>query len=146
MKTINVPVVLHETAQLPAYANPGDSGADLYANNPRPVVLYSLERKLIPTGLRVAIPTGYELQIRSRSGMVLINGIMVANAPATIDAGFRGEVKVILFNAGDRPFTIEPGMRIAQAVLAPVIQAQFQIVSDLDATERGDGSFGSSGV
>ena len=132
---------------IPSYANPGDAGADLKASIPMSVTLWPGQRKAIPTGLRVAIPEGYELQIRSRSGLSLNHGVIVANAPGTIDPGYRGEIKVILHNTdAHKPFTVEPGARIAQAVLAPVIQANFIPVSELDATPRGDNGFGSSGI
>lgn len=132
---------------IPSYANPGDAGADLKASIPMSVTLWPGQRKAIPTGLRVAIPEGYELQIRSRSGLSLNHGVIVANAPGTIDPGYRGEIKVILHNTdAHKPFTVEPGARIAQAVLAPVIQANFIPVTELDATPRGDNGFGSSGI
>lgn len=132
---------------IPVYANPGDAGADLKASLPMSVTLWPGQRKAIPTGLRVAIPEGYELQIRSRSGLSLNHGVVVANAPGTIDPGFRGEIKVILQNTDEhKPFKIEPGMRIAQAVLAPVVQAIFTPVNELDETERGVNGFGSSGT
>jgi dUTP pyrophosphatase len=134
-----------DLATLPLYAHEHDAGADLSAALRSPLVIYQNETKRIPTGLRVAIPPGYEWQIRSRSGLAS-KGIFVTNSPGTIDAGFRGEVAVLLTNLGDQPFTVNPGMRIAQAVLAPVLRAEFMVVDSLPDTERGTGGFGSSGV
>ncbi len=131
---------------LPAYATAGAAGMDLLAANSDPVVLAPGERDLIPTGLAVAIPAGHELQIRPRSGLALRHGITLPNSPATIDEDYRGELQVILANAGAEPFTIERGMRIAQAVLAPVTRATWQEVTTLGATARGDGGFGSTGT
>ena len=135
-----------EGLPLPAYATAGAAGMDLLAANSDPVMLPPGERALIPTGLAVAIPAGHELQIRPRSGLALRHGITLPNSPATIDEDYRGELKVILANAGAEPFTIERGMRIAQAVLAPVTRAAWQEVTALDATARGDGGFGSTGT
>jgi dUTP pyrophosphatase len=103
-------------------------------------------RALIPTGLAIALPAGHELQIRPRSGLALRNGIVVANSPGTIDEDYRGEVQVILLNAGEAPFVVERGMRIAQAVLAPVIRAAWREVESLDETARNEGGFGSTGT
>jgi len=144
-RSMAVDIVVADHAYLPHYAHPGDAGADICAAVTQNETLWPGERRAIPTGLRVRVPTGYEMQIRSRSGLSL-KGIVVANAPGTIDSGFRGEVKVILHNAGDQPFVIEPGMRIAQAVFAPVMQAVFLLRDDLDETARGEGGFGSTGV
>lgn len=130
--------------QLPCYAHEGDAGADLCAALAHPLILYPGERKIIPTGLRTAIPHGYELQIRSRSSLSL-RGIIVANSPGTVDAGFRAEIGVILANISDIPFTVEPGMRIAQAVIAPVMRVTFEIMDRLPDSERGIGGFGSTG-
>lgn len=141
-----VPCISHDGA-LPAYANPGDSGFDISAAIPMPINLWPGHRKAIPTGLRVAVPEGWELQIRSRSGMSLNHGVVVANSPGTIDSGFRGEIKVILHNVDShKPFLINPGDRIAQGVLAPIIKAMFVLVESLDETVRGEGGFGSSGI
>lgn len=132
---------------LPFYASTGAAGADVRANFPDrgAVVLQAGARALIPTGLRLAIPDGYEVQLRPRSGLALKYGITLPNAPGTIDSDYRGPLGVILMNAGQDPFTIEHGDRIAQMVLAPVVQAQFEEVSTLSETDRGDGGFGSSG-
>lgn len=142
-----VPTRLDAGAVLPVYANPGDAGADLTAAIDTPVVIYPGERKAIGTGLAFAVPEGYEIQVRPRSGLALKHGVTVLNSPGTIDAGYRGEVRVILINLDPyRPFTVEPGMRIAQAVVAPVLRAHFYPVADLDESVRGEGGFGSSGV
>jgi dUTP pyrophosphatase len=135
-----------EDLPLPAYATAGAAGMDLLAAVAAPVVLAPAERALIPTGLAVALPPGHELQIRPRSGLALRHGIILPNSPGTIDEDYRGEIKVIVLNAGTEPFEIVRGMRIAQAVLAPVVRAGWQPVDDLDATARADGGFGSTGV
>ena len=130
---------------LPAYATPGAAGCDLLAAVDGAVTLAPGIRALVPTGLLIAVPAGYELQIRPRSGLALKHGIMVANSPGTIDEDYRGELQVILLNAGTEPFVIERGMRIAQAVLAPVVRAEWVEVEALDATMRGTAGFGSTG-
>lgn len=130
---------------LPAYATPGAAGCDLLAAVDGAVTLAPGTRALVPTGLLIAVPAGYELQIRPRSGLALKHGIMVANSPGTIDEDYRGELQVILLNAGTEPFVIERGMRIAQAVLAPVVRAEWVEVEALDATMRGTAGFGSTG-
>lgn len=130
---------------LPGYATAGAAGMDLLAAVAAPVVLAPGGRALIPTGLAVALPPGHELQVRPRSGLALRHGILVANSPGTIDEDYRGELQVILLNAGNAPFTVTRGMRIAQAVLAPVVRAAWAEVDALDATGRGAGGFGSTG-
>ncbi len=129
----------------PAYATAGAAGADVLAAITEPVTLAPGTRALIPTGLCVALPPGYELQIRPRSGLALKNGITLANTPGTIDEDYRGEIGIIMLNTSAEPFTIIRGMRIAQAVLAPVVRAVWEEVEDLDATARGAGGFGSTG-
>jgi dUTP pyrophosphatase len=131
---------------LPAYATPGAAGMDLLAAVTEPVTIAPGGRALIPTGLAVALPAGHELQIRPRSGLAMRHGLLVANSPGTIDEDYRGEIKVILLNAGDADFTVTRGARIAQAVLAPVVQARWQEVTALHATDRDAGGFGSTGV
>jgi dUTP pyrophosphatase len=135
-----------EGLALPTYATPGAAGMDLLAAVAAPVTIAPGGRALIPTGLAIALPPGHELQIRPRSGLALRNGIVVANSPGTIDEDYRGEVQVILLNAGEAAFTVERGMRIAQAVLAPVIRATWREVDNLDATARNEGGFGSTGT
>jgi dUTP pyrophosphatase len=135
-----------EGLPLPAYASAGAAGMDLLAAVERPHVIAPGKRALIPTGLAVALPPGFELQIRPRSGLALRHGILVPNGPGTIDEDYRGEIQVILLNAGDADFTVERGTRIAQAVLAPVVRATWREVATLADTERGAGGFGSTGL
>jgi dUTP pyrophosphatase len=118
---------------------------DLLAAIAEPVTIPPSGRALIPTGLAIALPPGYELQIRPRSGLALKHGILLPNSPGTIDEDYRGEIQVIVMNAGAEPFTITPAMRIAQAVLAPVVRAAWHEVETLDTTDRGTGGFGSTG-
>ena len=133
---------------LPRYETQGAAGADLRANlvNQTSITLAVGARVLVPTGLRLAIPGGYEVQIRPRSGLALKHGITLPNSPGTIDADYRGPLGVIVMNAGDAPFVIEHGMRIAQIVVAPVVQARFHVVVELEQTVRGAGGFGSTGT
>jgi dUTP pyrophosphatase len=131
---------------LPAYATAGAAGMDLLAAVEAPLTVPPGRRALIPTGLVVALPSGHELQIRPRSGLALRHGILLPNSPGTIDEDYRGEIQIILFNAGDSTFVIERGMRIAQAVLAPVSRAIWHEVDSLDETPRNAGGFGSTGV
>ena len=130
---------------LPAYATDGAAGMDLLAAVAEPVTIAPGQRVLIPTGLAIALPAGYELQIRPRSGLALRNGIVLPNSPGTIDEDYRGEIQVIVMNAGSEPFRVERGTRIAQAVLAPVVRAAWEEVADLDVTARNEGGFGSTG-
>lgn len=130
---------------LPSYATTLAAGADLSAALDADITLAPLERQLVPTGIAIALPAGYEAQIRPRSGLALKHGITLVNTPGTIDADYRGEIKVILVNLGSEPVVISRGMRIAQMVVAPVSQAAFQVVESLDDTARGDGGFGSTG-
>lgn len=131
---------------LPQYATPLSAGMDLRANLDAPVTLRPLERKLIPTGLRIALPEGYEAQVRPRSGLALKKGITVLNTPGTVDADYRGEVGVILINLSQEDFVVEDGERIAQMIIARHEQAELVEVSVLNETERGAGGFGHSGV
>ena len=131
---------------LPAYATELSAGMDLRANIDEPIVLKPMERRLVPTGLHIALPVGYEAQVRPRSGLALKKGITVLNAPGTVDADYRGDVGVILINLSDEPFTIEDGERIAQMVIARHEHAEFFPVDVLDETERGEGGYGHTGV
>ena len=131
---------------LPAYATVQSAGMDLRANIDEPIVLKPLERRLIPTGLHIALPAGYEAQVRPRSGLALKKGITVLNSPGTVDADYRGEVGVILINLSQEEFVINDGERIAQMVIARHEQAEFVEVEVLDETERGDGGYGHTGV
>ena len=133
---------------LPSYESAGAAGADLRANFPErgAVDLAPGARVLVPTGLRLAIPEGYEVQVRPRSGLALKHGITLPNSPGTIDSDYRGPLGVIVMNAGQEPFRIEHGMRIAQMVVAPVVTAAFELADSLDDTSRGAGGFGSTGA
>lgn len=131
---------------LPSYATEGAAGMDLLAAVADPLTIPPLGRALVPTGLTVALPPGHELQVRARSGLALREGLLVANGPGTVDEDYRGEVGVILLNAGDKPVTITRGMRIAQAVLVPVTRGAWQEVEALPETRRGKGGFGSTGT
>ena len=131
---------------LPAYETAGSAGADIQAAVEASVTLKPGERALIPAGFAMALPVGFEAQVRPRSGLAVKNGLTVLNAPGTIDSDYRGEVKVPLINLGADPFVIERGMRIAQMVIAPVVQGDFAEVDELDETVRGAGGFGSTGV
>lgn len=144
--TTKVKIVNRSGHQLPAYATELSAGMDVRASIDAPVTLQPLERKLIPTGLRIALPAGYECQVRPRSGLALKHGITVANAPGTIDADYRGEVGVILVNLSSEPFTIENGERIAQLVVGRYSRVEWEETDILDATERGEGGFGHSGL
>jgi len=130
---------------LPSYATAGAAGMDLLAAIDNPITLSPAGRKLIPTGLAIALPPGYELQIRPRSGLALNHGITLPNSPGTIDEDYRGEIQVILLNASTEHFSVTRGMRIAQAILAPVIRAAWLEVETLDETIRGTSGFGSTG-
>lgn len=131
---------------LPQYATPQSAGMDLRANIDEPITLAPLERKLVPTGLFMALPAGYEAQVRPRSGLALKKGVTVLNTPGTIDADYRGEIGVILINLSNEPFVVEDGERIAQMVIAKHEQPELVVVESLDETERGAGGFGHSGV
>lgn len=132
---------------LPAYAHQGDAGFDLMAAVNEPVVIYPGRREVIPTGLCVAVKPGFEIQIRPRSGLAAKEGITILNSPGTVDACYRGEIKVILHNANDRGFlVIHRGMRIAQGVLCPVYRAEWEEVTELPETARGEAGFGSTGL
>jgi dUTP pyrophosphatase len=136
---------LHADTQLPEYQTTGSAGMDLHARLDDPVTLAPLERAVIPTGIAIALPEGYEAQIRARSGLSSKHGITMVNGVGTIDSDYRGEVGALVVNLGQEPFVIEPGMRIAQMVIARYERADWQVVSVLDETERGADGFGSTG-
>lgn len=146
MSKVSVKIVNKSSNALPQYSTEQAAGMDIRANNPEPIVLSPLERKLIPTGLFIELPVGYEAQIRPRSGLAIKNGITVLNTPGTIDSDYRGEINVILVNLSNEPFTVNMGDRICQMVIAKHEQAEFVQVSTLDDTERGNGGFGHTGV
>ena len=142
---MKVKVINRSPFPLPEYATPLSAGLDLKAATQEPIVLQPLQRALVPTGLFIALPEGYEAQVRPRSGLAAKHGITVLNSPGTIDADYRGEVKVILVNLSDEPFTIVPGERIAQLVAARFEQLEWELSESLDETSRGEGGFGSTG-
>lgn len=142
---MTIEVINRSHHALPAYATPLSAGLDLRANLEAPVTLQPMERRLIPTGLFIALPAGYEAQVRPRSGLALKHGLTVLNAPGTIDADYRGEVGVVLINLSEQPFTIEDGERVAQLVVARHEQVEWHPVEQLADTERGAGGFGHSG-
>ncbi len=146
MKQIEIPVTVEHEDCLPHYASASAAGADVKAHISEPLIIQPGERLLVPTGLRTEIPAGFEIQVRPRSGLALKEGITVLNTPGTIDADYRGEIKVILINLGKTAFTVTPGMRIAQIVVAPVVQGIFIPIETLSATVRGEGGFGHTGL
>lgn len=142
---LQLPVINEGPYELPGYATQSSAGLDLKAVLAEAVTLEPLERKIVGTGLKVALPEGYEAQVRPRSGLAAKHGITVLNAPGTIDADYRGEIGVILVNLSNEPFTIQPGERIAQLVVARYSQVEWSPVESLDSTQRGEGGFGSTG-
>lgn len=142
---VPLPVINDSPYTLPTYATPASAGLDLKAVLDSPITLQPLERKIIGTGIKIALPKGYEAQVRPRSGLAAKHGITVLNAPGTIDADYRGEIGVILVNISNEAFTIEPGERIAQLVVAKYEQIQWSLTDTLDTTSRGAGGFGSTG-
>lgn len=148
-KTIEVKIKTAKSIKnfpLPKYETAGSAGMDLSANIDSSVIIAKGQRKLIPTGLFIGLPNGYEAQIRPRSGLAIKHGITVLNTPGTIDSDYRGEIMVILINLSDTDFVIENGMRIAQIVISPIVQANLIKVDSLDDTHRGDKGFGSTGI
>jgi dUTP pyrophosphatase len=143
---IKIQVVNRGHQQLPAYATPQSAGMDLRANLDAPITLHPMERRLIPTGLHIALPEGYEAQVRPRSGLALKHGLTVLNTPGTIDADYRGEIGVVLINLSQEDFVVNDGERIAQMVIARHEQGDFVVVEQLDETERGTGGYGHTGV
>lgn len=130
----------------PAYATEDSAGMDLKANIDQPVVLAPLERAIVPTGISIELPSGFEAQIRPRSGLAAKHGISIVNSPGTIDADYRGEIKVILVNLSNEPFSVNPGERVAQMVVARYEKVQWQTVDELGESGRGEGGFGSTGI
>ena len=145
MEKVKVHVLVADGVQLPKYETSGSAGMDVRANISEPIVLGSLERALIPTGIKMAIPEGYEVQVRPRSGLALKHGISMANAVGTIDSDYRGEIGVILINLSKDEYVVQPQERIGQLVLNKVAQMDFEVVKSLDETERGSGGFGHTG-
>ncbi|MBP1730415.1 MAG: dUTP diphosphatase [Deltaproteobacteria bacterium] len=145
MEELEVFVTRAEGVPLPDYRTVASSGMDLRAHLDAPVILKPLERALIPTGIRIAMPDGYEAQVRPRSGLAAQHGVTVLNTPGTIDADYRGEVKVILINLSNEPYTVQSGDRIAQLVFHNIVHAAWKEVRELPESERGSGGFGSTG-
>lgn len=144
-QAMKIKIVNSSHHPLPQYATPLSAGLDLRANLEAPITLQPMERRLVPTGLRIALPEGYEAQVRPRSGLALKHGITLLNTPGTIDADYRGEIGVIMVNLSTESFTVEDGERIAQLVIARYEQAEWQETDVLDETERGEGGFGHTG-
>ena len=142
---MKVKIVNHSPFPLPAYATALSAGMDLRADLQEPLVLQTLERAMVPTGLHIELPAGFEAHIRPRSGLAAKHGISIVNAPGTIDADYRGEIKVILVNLSNEPFTVNPGERIAQMVVARHEQVEWEPVEALEESVRGSGGFGSTG-
>lgn len=145
MEKVTVKVVKEAGVELPKYETPGSAGMDIRANITEPIVLGSLDRVLVPTGIKIAIPEGYEVQVRPRSGLAIKHGITLLNTPGTVDSDYRGELKVIMVNLSKDEYTINPQERIGQLVLNKVAQMVFEEVDSLDETERGAGGFGHTG-
>lgn len=142
---IKIEIINKSKHQLPQYSTPLSAGMDIRANIDAPIVLQPMERRIVPTGLYIALPEGFEAQIRPRSGLAAKHGITVLNSPGTIDADYRGEIGVILVNLGNEPFTINDGERICQMVIAHHEKVEWTVVESLDITERGEGGFGHTG-
>ena len=145
MNTIAVNIINKSSNELPVYATEGSAGMDLRANLDQPITLQSLERTLIPTGLFIELPDGYEAQIRPRSGLAIKQGITCLNTPGTIDSDYRGELKVILINLSKEPQVLSHGDRIAQMVISSVDKANLILVDEINSTQRGEGGFGHTG-
>lgn len=143
--TLTVKIINQSNNPLPAYATPGASGMDIRAFLSSPVIIQPMERSLIPTGLFVEIPEGYEIQVRPRSGLAIKQGITCLNTPGTIDSDYRGEIKVILINLSNEPQSIQPGDRIAQIIVQRVEQAQWETAETISVTSRNEGGFGHTG-
>lgn len=146
MEIVRVKIINRSGHELPAYETFSAAGMDVRACLETPVTLAPLHRALIPTGLRIQLPHGYECQVRPRSGLALKKGISIVNTPGTVDADYRGEIGVILINLSDTPFTVNDGDRIAQLVIGPYTRVEWEPVSELDETKRGDGGFGHTGI
>lgn len=142
---MKIKIVNNGTQPLPQYATNGSAGMDLRANIENPILIKPLDRKLIPTGLHIALPEGYEAQIRPRSGLAIKHGITCLNTPGTIDSDYRGDVGVILVNLSNEDYVVQPGERIAQMIINKYERVEFEVVETLDETERGEGGFGHTG-
>ena len=145
MDQVKVKIINESGHDLPAYSTPASAGMDVRASLKEPVVLQPLQRALIPTGLRIQLPQGYECQLRPRSGLALKHGISLVNTPGTIDADYRGEIGVILINLSNEPFTVNNGERICQMIITTYSHTTWEVVESLDESERGEGGFGHPG-
>ncbi len=145
MQSITINIINKSSNPLPSYETIGSSGMDIRANLQSPVKLESMKRALIPTGLFIELPLGYEAQVRPRSGLAIKHGITCLNSPGTIDSDYRGEIKIVLINLSDESFTIQHGERIAQMIILPVFKAEWQVTNILNETKRGEGGFGHTG-
>ena len=145
MQSITINIINNSTNELPAYETAGASGMDLRANLQEPVKLEPLQRALVPTGLLIELPFGYEAQVRPRSGLAIKHGITCLNSPGTVDSDYRGEIKVVLINLSNETFMIQHGERIAQMVIQTVTKAEWQVVKVLNESKRGEGGFGHTG-
>lgn len=146
MERIKVKIINNSGFDLPAYETFSSAGMDVRAALKEPVVINPMQRMLVPTALRVQLPHGYEMQLRPRSGLALKHGISLVNTPGTVDADYRGEIGIILINLSDQPFTINPGERICQMVVAPYTRVEWEPSERIDETERGEGAFGHTGL
>ncbi len=146
MDEVIVKVMARRPDLIPVYKTPGAAGADLRADIEESIILKPGEIAVVPTGVRIELPEGYEAQVRPRSGLAMRYGLTLVNAPGTIDWDYRGEIKVIMVNLGREPVRIEPGMRVAQLVISPVVRGRFVAVDSLSDTERGEGGFGHTGI
>lgn len=146
MESLKVKIINESGYDLPAYETPLSAGMDIHACIDAPIVLKPMQRALVPTGLRLQLPRGYECQIRPRSGLALKHGISIVNTPGTVDADYRGDIGVILINLSEEPFTVNPGERIAQMVIKEFVHVEWEPVKRLDETKRGDGAFGHTGL
>ena len=143
---IPVKIRLYSNANIPQYKSKGSAGADIQAKLESPITIDPGKIELIPTGIAIEMPEGYEAQIRPRSGLAINHGLTLLNSPGTIDSDYRGEIKIILANFGEKPFVVEDGMRIAQMVFCRVFKGKFQIVDNINPTERNKGGFGHTGI
>lgn len=146
MEHITVKIINESPYDLPSYETPSAAGMDVRANISEPVTLGPLERRLIPTGLRIQLPQGYECQIRPRSGLALRHGLSLVNTPGTVDADYRGDIGIIVINLSDQPFVINDGDRICQMVIKQYSHVEWELVDRIDETVRGDGAFGHTGI
>lgn len=146
MNSIKVKIINRSGQPLPAYETPQAAGMDVHAAITEPIVLQPMQRTLVPTGLRVQLPRGYEIQMRPRSGLALRSGISLVNTPGTVDADYRGEIGAIVINLSQEPFVINPGERICQMVITTYTHVEWEQVDEIDRTVRGDGAFGHTGL